>query len=368
MPSRRSHPKSHRGCKRCKSRRVKCDERKPECGNCIKYNAICDFIGEIIVPKTSPSSNVAGPALPMADLELLHNYVTSTCVTMTTRVPMREFYQTTVVQIGLENDYIMRVVLALSALHLAHQKPEKRDHYQSIAANYHSTASRTVLDLMKAVNSDTAPNLYLFSCLTTCFAIAPPRQDFRSSSGVIRLPDWLFLFQGVRTFHVHIPKETRHSGALAPLFSRGRSMRHARRAISSFDDGPPSQRCLRELLELIEQHVTDDNHKGIYAKSIEKLEISFAQMESGTSDPSSIFIWLFEMQEEFMPLLRIPTQEAVATLAYFTALFKYFPDTWWIDGCAEHLIQRIYALLDEEHRLWISWPMEQLSWVPPQDP
>ncbi|KAK8121969.1 Sterol uptake control protein 2 [Apiospora sp. TS-2023a] len=43
MPPRRSHKKSRNGCKRCKSRKIKCDEVYPSCGNCVKHGVSCDF-------------------------------------------------------------------------------------------------------------------------------------------------------------------------------------------------------------------------------------------------------------------------------------------------------------------------------------
>ncbi|RKK08004.1 hypothetical protein BFJ63_vAg3484 [Fusarium oxysporum f. sp. narcissi] len=41
--SRRTHPKTRTGCQQCKRRRVKCDERRPSCFNCTRYNAQCSF-------------------------------------------------------------------------------------------------------------------------------------------------------------------------------------------------------------------------------------------------------------------------------------------------------------------------------------
>jgi hypothetical protein len=37
---------------------------------------------------------------------------------------------------------------------------------------------------------------------------------------------------------------------------------------------------------------------------------------------------------------------------------------WWMEGWATHLIAKIYHLLDEEHRLWIRWPIEEIGWIP----
>ncbi|KAG9231777.1 hypothetical protein BJ875DRAFT_106506 [Amylocarpus encephaloides] len=43
MTTRRPHKKSRRGCKRCKARRMKCDEVHPVCGHCFKSQVECDY-------------------------------------------------------------------------------------------------------------------------------------------------------------------------------------------------------------------------------------------------------------------------------------------------------------------------------------
>lgn len=78
----------------------------------------------------------------MQSLELLHNFTTRTFATMSDSIIIRDFYRLSAVQLGLRCDYIMRTVLAVSALHLAYHRPEMRDHYRSLAMTHHQVASR----------------------------------------------------------------------------------------------------------------------------------------------------------------------------------------------------------------------------------
>lgn len=41
---RKYHQKSRSGCSTCKKRRVKCDEQKPLCGNCVKLKLECGYL------------------------------------------------------------------------------------------------------------------------------------------------------------------------------------------------------------------------------------------------------------------------------------------------------------------------------------
>ncbi|KAI1176050.1 hypothetical protein F4777DRAFT_588220 [Nemania sp. FL0916] len=70
MPPRRSHKKSRAGCRRCKVRKIKCDEVHPRCGNCSKHGVSCDFehpgIRDIqdpftLKPESGPDVSAATP-------------------------------------------------------------------------------------------------------------------------------------------------------------------------------------------------------------------------------------------------------------------------------------------------------------------
>jgi hypothetical protein len=45
---RKGHTKSRRGCFNCKRRRIKCNERHPECDHCIKAGLHCEYPANII--------------------------------------------------------------------------------------------------------------------------------------------------------------------------------------------------------------------------------------------------------------------------------------------------------------------------------
>ncbi|KAI3571997.1 hypothetical protein IWW34DRAFT_709009 [Fusarium oxysporum f. sp. albedinis] len=40
---RRSHKNSRKGCFDCKRRHIRCDEKHPQCQNCIKHKAVCSY-------------------------------------------------------------------------------------------------------------------------------------------------------------------------------------------------------------------------------------------------------------------------------------------------------------------------------------
>ncbi|EXF76623.1 hypothetical protein CFIO01_12700 [Colletotrichum fioriniae PJ7] len=223
--SRRSHPKSRTGCRTCKNRKIKCDEHKPSCRNCIKHAVPCDFLqsqrhssssaprspGSIPTPGGPVNGDGIGGgagvglslgngggiddlSLNLIDLELMHNFTTFAFNTLSTDPVVRQMWKVPVVRLALECDYVMRALLSVSALHLAHNRPERRDFFISRALTYHQMASRTAMGLMGALDGENCEKLYLFSVLTIFFGMffchSPPFcHPFFFSSQIYRNQD-----------------------------------------------------------------------------------------------------------------------------------------------------------------------------------
>lgn len=129
----------------------------------------CQFLAESSVYPDFFAKNEATLALNMLDLQLMHHFATSTYATLFVHPPMRHFWRDQAVRIGLRCDYVMRAILAVSALHLAHHSPERRELYTSTALTYHRVASKGAMSLMTDVKEEDAGNLFVFSVLTIFF-------------------------------------------------------------------------------------------------------------------------------------------------------------------------------------------------------
>lgn len=93
-------------------------------------------------------------------------------------------------------------------------------------------------------------------------------------------------------------------------------------------------------------------------------------LQGGSKDslrPWDLFVWQFDSTRRFFPLLRRapPMQEALAIYAHFLILLKKLENTWWLEGWAAHIMDMVWRGLDDEHRHWVEWPIQELGWVPP---
>ena len=135
--------KSRRGCKRCKERRVKCDEEAP-CNNCVRRSEECS----LLEPTPSASSDIpTDPALPansadwVADLELMHHYSSDTFrAGLGTRPEVQHLWWDYIPKQALTHVFLMHGLLALSALHLAFEQPNRSAHYLQLCDKHQSIA------------------------------------------------------------------------------------------------------------------------------------------------------------------------------------------------------------------------------------
>ncbi|KAI3572650.1 hypothetical protein IWW34DRAFT_708134 [Fusarium oxysporum f. sp. albedinis] len=126
--ARRAHNKSRLGCRVCKQRKVKCDERKPACDRCVTAGRQCSYLGDAPDIPT-PASSLSVPSrdathrpttpqltpkrLSLAHLELLDHMRNS----MTTSGPIFHYAIERGYKLALRVPYLMDQLLALAAAH-----------------------------------------------------------------------------------------------------------------------------------------------------------------------------------------------------------------------------------------------------------
>lgn len=244
--------------------------------------------------------------------------------------------------------------------------------------------------MFSEITPDNCSALYIFSVLTFFYAWASPRTAgdilLVSDTGVA---SWMALLRGVRSV-VEASENDLRAGPLGPMFHAGlmrveqvgKQSRYSTSWLATTE-----HRQLAELLQQLSTTLADSHLIQVYAKSIEVLEICFCScycaptvsypvlqidLDSGfyshdASRPpstSDIYAWLYKLSPEYLQLLAQRTPEALVIFAHFCVLLKTLDGCWWMQGWPAHLLQTIWNLLGEHHRLWIRWPMEEVGWRP----
>lgn len=131
---------------------------------------------------------------------------------------------------------------------------------------------------------------------------------------------------------------------------------------------PQQQRpepLLAPLRARIEAAVSDPELLATYAYALDELELALVvrQDPDAPRDVLDAMVWLWLVSDSLVPLLKVPTQEAVAIFAYFCVLLKHHESHWWLQGWADHLLQRAREILDDDHSGWIEWPIREMAWM-----
>ncbi|KAL4869875.1 hypothetical protein BDV12DRAFT_167000 [Aspergillus spectabilis] len=376
-------------------RKVKCDEAKPVCHKCIVHGVSCSFnsadrllqtvesapsppcvasfASESIdrarsVPEPSPADTTpATPqtALGIADLELLHHHMTSTCYSVS-RVPtIQALWRDQIPRIGFTMPFLLHSILAVSALHLAHATPSKRATYISQAESHHAAGMRAVIPAMQALASDNGPALFLFSALTSIYfcatihhATAAPIFSVEGS-----LSERARLFRGTKAVMDSTTPDLR-TGELSPIFLNGRHLSAIRRDPKTLQEG---QMYIWELKRFINQeHIYDESLLQIYTETADQLARTLAVIvRPNILDTANVFAWLVEASGEYLDLIRHEKPTALIIFAYFCVALQQIEWAWWTDGLSGRLMGQVYAALGEGYRCWLRWPQEQMGWVPP---
>jgi hypothetical protein len=76
---RKGHTKSRKGCFSCKKRKIKCQETRPICGNCIKAEITCEYPRapqqQMLLPSLVNPPQSTPTVFSMADMRLFHHFM-----------------------------------------------------------------------------------------------------------------------------------------------------------------------------------------------------------------------------------------------------------------------------------------------------
>ncbi|KAF2676287.1 hypothetical protein K458DRAFT_380032 [Lentithecium fluviatile CBS 122367] len=367
---RRAHRKSRYGCKNCKTRRIKCDERKPECTNCRNRQVRCDYLPTALSQTASrtlscestasPSDAAPAPnALNVADAELMYYWTTSTCHTLSAQSAGATFWRTSVTEVGLAHAYVLHLLLAITALHLAHCRPTRRDEYVAHADKHYTAALPSVTSELSHINQGNC-DAVLLSVQIICFitwARGPKPGEFLAF-GVNGRSEWLIMFRGVRTTRESLDQGS-FTRSLAP------NLRAKTAPLRELKPPPDYKEPLVELLSYIKSNSVPSQLESNLCSHEVLLECYQNRHNGIDGEYHVVFAWLYKMQEGFLEALQRHDAVPLVLYAHFAVLMNDMETFWYMRGWTAHVLGGIWGILRDEDRVWIRWPMAVVGFIPP---
>lgn len=195
-----------------------CDEEKPKCSLCTRYVTACIYPTHANpVPSQTRASaplkvdvpkdlNDTTTDLDVGDLELLHHWTVFACRGFGDRPDDLKTWQIDMPQVACKQPFLMRGILAVSALHMSRVQPEQRQKYLVRAVHHQNMALpsyRYVIDdFRNKMTEDNCHAVIGFASLTSAYAIAESHyletNYFTEASSPTGVPEWLYLLRGAR--------------------------------------------------------------------------------------------------------------------------------------------------------------------------
>jgi|SRR5690242_9970526 len=363
MPARRTHTKSRLGCSQCRKRRVKCDEKTPQCSSCTQRNETCIYLRfptkstpiattkSISSPinSSSPSYARTGRGSPatanthqdgpeetswtparVRELELLHHWCLRTSNNFTP--DLIHLFQDYLVKEALQNSHLMEALLALTAFHIACETndPALSRDFTSTGMAYQTRAIAGLRIVLGSLSPEKCDPIFATSVLImVCVMVSPflpighnKTFDF-SAEAILPLAD---IIRGLGLV-IETSQRKVQQGPLSGMFN------------VSFPSIPHT--TVSPVIEDLRGLITDKSDPA----TAPVFEHAIQALERKILDNAAVFPWIAMVGLEFIEDLRLQDSVAMAIFMVWGALMTMADNQWWATFSGRNLVTEISYIL-----------------------
>ncbi|KAM3087350.1 hypothetical protein ACMFMG_001447 [Clarireedia jacksonii] len=371
----------------------KCDEARPQCGNCQDRGNSCKYFWE---QKTTSSSSREGlqklsdtqsqiivsspgaslspfnlpPAYNINTLKLLHHYSTNVYSSLSTIKSQQRVWQTSVVQIGMNHDFLLRGILSMSALHIALNGCENP---QVLVAEAAFHQNRALVQYRQLLSTDQNPPeiqraLFLFSgYLSMCsFGLARFEGKLLQPDNEGRgIEDFLACANMVRGMtSLYGSWDTNILGDELAAITQGGVPIDLYPDIEG--DTNAELRALSDLQTICEAE-QNMQISSACLEAVGHIQYTFQGLrdiaaDRGSQSPIAIGLtWLTTVSRYFLRLLAQRNRLAVLLMAYYGVVLHRLDSFWYFQGWGRHLVETSACVLGDEYADALAWPKESVG-------
>jgi hypothetical protein len=262
----------------------------------------------------------------------------------------------------LSAPYLLLQVLALSALHLSHKKPEQADSYQAEATSLQIEALTSFDDYLGNINSSNCEAMLMFASLlgTHSLAEAVKASECDADGFLDNFVTYLNLHRGVQTVTSQAWALLMQS-KMSPLLHRS----SYRLDIAATQTTERADLITENLTHLLDG--TDMNTESIEAcrHAVSQLTLVYhaVHMEDaieGVQQQPSGLIWAWPclLSGTYTELLQKRRPEALIILCYYALLLHRRRNMWSVGNAGRMLIESVTKSLGSYWRHWLDLPNE----------
>ncbi|KAI8150611.1 Sterol uptake control protein 2 [Colletotrichum sp. SAR 10_70] len=284
----------------------------------------------------------------LTDMQLVHHFTSNTAHTLSENPDFIHLWTTTVPQIAFANDFLLHGILAVSAIHLSHLNPEKRDEYTTISTRHQNIALSKFSPGLNDIGENNADAYVLHAIcifLLNTYSIAHPHGPITSKD----VAQSFILLQGIKSI-LTLPFAHRYisNGPLARwLYQGGVEPAVGGNYATKIDD----------LLNLTRSMAPSED-TSMCQSALEGLKLTFAAVSTPSHRSGLVWRWAVSLPQSFLELMSQNHPMALVILMYYAALVHAFErKLWYLNGWGVNVASALDKAIQEPWREWIQWPL-----------
>ncbi|KAI8712151.1 hypothetical protein NCS52_01312600 [Fusarium sp. LHS14.1] len=364
------HKKSRKGCFECKRRHIRCDEGRPICRNCITAQRKCEYgrpngsapnVDSQLPSSTTPGF-VPGPEVPQVTGVDNQYLTTATNVNMhhmelllhfsfAIYAPEMDEHDSAtrlVLQAALTSQYLMLVVLALSARHLSTIRRGRSDWYLHQAVELQTMAIELFNSTSTDDSQDDTLTRLLFSSIIGRHILVDAflSRDVEFSQFLSRFIQGIRVHRGTRAVTAAQGWEMLLNSEIGPLMAKGMDP-------LGFHSLPPLSPHFEVLISRAAGLGADA--KVACDTSLRMIEAALGDLdlpERSSYGVRMIFVWPILLPVEFISLLEQQVPEAIAILGRYAILLHAGRELWQIKDAGSYILNHVSVCLGPGWDIW----------------
>lgn len=312
------------------------------------------------------------------DLMLLHHWSVVTSLTIVDTPDVDHIWQTVMVQVGIQNPYVMQGIFSLTALHLAYLDSPNKHALMATAAQYHNRALRDFQTKICDIDYHDSDALLASASINILYVIAAfgnlCHSDSNESSAErqarILGEEWIALIRGVNRILQQIHERVR-SGPLSPLLELGNweevdpdtfTVPHdsEMQSLKSIWADSVDAAVYDETLYLLRKCCAWSTQFGNFPDQI--LPQLASQSSWGYNRSwSGPFIWLSFVSDVYLLRLQQRQPAALLLFAHFGGLSAELERYWWMEGWGRNIVLAVSDTLGSYWNHWMELPCRLIA-------
>lgn len=299
----------------------------------------------------------------------MHHYGLHTAPTLAYQAELQPLWQYQIPEEAIQYPFLMQGLLAISALHLTHLRPDEYGDWLPLSFKYQSMALASFRATLPNLNERNCHALFAASALISATSLSLVGQSSNHTTPGSEAP---ILLKDLISPFILIRGNARLTGMSMKWIRKGRYARfllgHHVTNITGYEDSLSSSASqhFTDMLTMLQTMSLSTPEHTVFQETIRSLKMIYMEITCAQRDPEVnkhpgiLLKWPMIVSQDFISHLQEFHPAALIIFAHFAVLATTFQD-WYLKGWPERVVLAISKALPLGWKKWMYWPEKQLK-------